>query len=230
MDTNGISCPMAANPQNTNSNPVELGGATPGERLRTARLRKGYSTVVSASKAMGANYSAYTHHENGTRNFKLNDAKRYGRFYGVTASWLLTGEDQPGVTTGVPIVGYVGAGALVYPTDDHEVGDGIDEAPAPSDATGAEVAVIVRGDSMYPAYRDGDIIYYDQHGTDLAQCLGRECVVKLADDRVLVKTVERGSAEGLVTLESYNAPSERDVEVVWIAPIVWVRKANAPIK
>lgn len=53
--------------------------------------------------------------------------------------------------------------------------------------------------------------------------IGRRAVVRLADDRVLVKTVRRGSQSGLYTLVSLNAPDIEDVALLWAAPIDWIK-------
>lgn len=125
----------------------------------------------------------------------------------------------------VEIVGYIGAGAEVYPIDD--LGAGLDMVEVPPLESRAIVAVIVRGDSMLPAYRDGDIIYYSRD-RDLPEqdFLRRECVVKLEDGRVFIKTVVRGSEPGTYTLLSYNAEPIADQRIEWAAPIAWVKKST----
>jgi phage repressor protein C with HTH and peptisase S24 domain len=87
------------------------------------------------------------------------------------------------------------------------------------------VAVRVRGDSMFPVYRDGDLIYYSRDADfHESECLGAECVVKVVEGPTLVKTVMRGSANGLFSLLSYNAPPIADRRIEWAAPVLWVDK------
>src|SRR4029079_14108624 len=67
---------------------------TRGERLRTAREKR-FKSARSAAKALGIAISTYGAHERaaapGGRDYGPNEAQRYGRFFGVTPEWLLTG-------------------------------------------------------------------------------------------------------------------------------------------
>ncbi len=109
----------------------------------------------------------------------------------------------------VPIVGYVGAGALVHKFEGDTSTQYIDEADAPPGSDENTEAVIVRGDSMAPAFRDHDTIYYRRVRRPIESLIGRECVVGLATGEVYVKMLQRGSSPGLFNLFSYNAPSSK---------------------
>jgi hypothetical protein len=200
---------------------------TPGDRLKQAREQKGFDSAQEFADAFGFHAVTYRAHENGTRNFNLRKAAEYAKKLSVDAYWLVDGKVPVAPKDAkTPVVGYIGAGAEVFAIDDHAKGAGMDEVPAPQDATGHEVAVIVRGDSMYPAYSDGDVLYYDGHEDTMDKALGRECAVKLEDGRILVKMVNRGSALHQYTLTSHNAPPIQDVRIEWAARIRWVRKAG----
>lgn len=118
----------------------------------------------------------------------------------------------------IRVVGHVGAGAEVFPFDDYAQGDGFEELePLPTDA----VAVMVKGDSMYPRYFEGERIIYIHDGGSPSDYIGQECIVKLEDGRVLLKIVRKGSRKGLFTLESWNAPPIEDQKIEWAAPVLW---------
>ncbi len=119
-----------------------------------------------------------------------------------------------------PVVGYVGAGTEVTPFDDHAQGAGLDHVEIPPGLPPDGVLVIVRGDSMYPRYFEGEFLYYVRDGRDPQDFIGRECVVRLADGRVLVKVLRRGSQAGLFSLESWNAPPIEDKAIEWAAPVM----------
>jgi phage repressor protein C with HTH and peptisase S24 domain len=67
---------------------------TMGERLRAAREAK-YRSAAKAAVALGINASTYRAHENGQNEFNPEEAERYGRKFGVTAAYLLTGDGTP---------------------------------------------------------------------------------------------------------------------------------------
>ena len=123
------------------------------------------------------------------------------------------------VGASIAVEGYVGAGAEFTPFSDADPGLG--EAPLSVEPNSA--AVIVRGDSMYPRYFDGEYIYYVKETRDPSDFLGQECVVKLRDGRIYVKILRRGSKKRLFNLESWNHPTIEDQAVEWAAPVTWRR-------
>lgn len=192
----------------------------PNERLKTARERAGFETVADAARRFGWPIVTYRHHENGTRGFRRDSALRYARAFRVSPEWILFGTGGPEKKS-VPLVGYVGAGAEVFCADD---GYGsLDEVDPPPGVGPEAVAVIVRGDSMWPRYSDGDVIIYDSH-TPLEKANGMECIVALADGRRYIKNIRRNS-DGTHDLESWNAPPIRNADIEWVAGIVWVKRA-----
>jgi phage repressor protein C with HTH and peptisase S24 domain len=123
----------------------------------------------------------------------------------------------------------VGAASEFFGFDDHAQGAGLDIIEAPPGVPDGAVAVIVRGDSGYPAIRDGMVLIYWNTDGDPAGLVGEDCFVKLRDGRTLVKILERGTQPGRWTLSSINAstPPIRDVEIEWAAPIeVRLRRMN----
>lgn len=129
----------------------------------------------------------------------------------------LSGMPLPDRSSTIPVLGYVGAGAEVYPIDD---GDPLYEITVSSALPKDTVGAIVRGDSMFPIFEDGDLVAYSGIEMQPEEALGRTCMVELADGRVLIKTVRRGGVSGLYTLTSTNAPDIEDVEIVWARKFV----------
>jgi len=125
----------------------------------------------------------------------------------------------------VSVIGYVGAGAQINSTEDQSRPHDINAIEAPPGEILSAVAVIVRGDSMYPVYQDGDVIFYGRDATeDEANYLGRECVVKLTEGPTLLKRVMRGSERGSYLLLSYNASPMDNVRLDWASPVRWIKR------
>ena len=120
----------------------------------------------------------------------------------------------------VKLKGRVGAGAEIYAIDSGEWED----VEAPSDYTDSTVAVEVSGDSMYPAYEDGTLLYYSKL-LPPEDMINKRCVVQLASEKIFVKILRKGSADGLWTLQSLNPlyPDMVDEVVEWAAHIDWIK-------
>jgi phage repressor protein C with HTH and peptisase S24 domain len=131
-------------------------------------------------------------------------------------------EDAPRVVQSVPLLGFAQAGAGGYFTDGgFPAGKGWDEVGLPSVNDEHAYALEIAGDSMKPAYRDGDVIVVSP-GSPIRR--GDRVVVKTKDGEVMVKELKRRTAKTL-ELSSLN-PNHVDrtlaaADVDWIARIVW---------
>jgi phage repressor protein C with HTH and peptisase S24 domain len=96
------------------------------------------------------------------------------------------------------------------------------EAALPSGHDEHDYALEISGDSMRPAYRDGDIIMVSP-GTPIRR--GDRVVLKTSDGEVMIRELKRRTARTL-ELQSLNpAQADRSLDaddVAWIARIVWV--------
>jgi phage repressor protein C with HTH and peptisase S24 domain len=133
----------------------------------------------------------------------------------------LIGDDTQAVQS-VPLLGMGQAGSGGYFDDGgFPTGKGWDEVALPSVNDEHAYALEISGDSLRPAYRDGDIIVVSP-GTPIRR--GDRVVVKTRDGEVTVKELKRRTAKTL-ELQSFNpGQSERTLsaaEVEWIARIVW---------
>src|SRR4051812_12790336 len=122
----------------------------------------------------------------------------------------------------VPLIGFAEAGANGFFDDGgFPVGKGWDEIAFPKVTDEHAYALEISGDSMQPAYRDGDIIIVSPAAPVRR---GDRVVVKNKKGEVMVKELKRQTAKQ-VELKSLNADHpERTLsleDVVWIARIVW---------
>ncbi|UNE55469.1 S24 family peptidase [Bartonella machadoae] len=134
------------------------------------------------------------------------------------------------VTTLVPVMGYVGAG-LEIDTDVEQIPeDGLETIEIPFDLPFETIGFMVRGDSMYPVYKDGDLIVVKHLQTKpVSDYYGDEVVVLTEDNRRFIKQITR-SSEGIV-LKSWNALPIKNVKIKWVGEIVAIlpRKSYRPL-
>lgn len=182
-------------------------------------------TLEEVAERLGISTAQVSRLERGTSDLSGDRLGQFAALYGTSIADLLV--SRP---TQVPLVGYIGAGAEFYPFDAAPLGGGLDQVEPPPHESRPLVAVEVRGDSMFPAYREGDLIYYARDGAALDEAaIGAECVVKVSDGATYVKTLMRGSRANLWTLLSYNAPPLENVAIEWAAPVLWVDKRRKKV-
>jgi len=165
-------------------------------------LKKSGKTQTELAEAIGLTQTMVSNIKNLRREMSAVEVFKAAEFLGVPL---------PNEKNILEVRHYIGAGAQVIPIDDG--GEPIYEVevdfPLPHGAIGA----IVRGDSQYPIFEDGDLVAYGGDLLTPEQAIGETCIVQLADGRMLIKKVRRGSQPGLYTLTSTNAPDIEDVAV-----------------
>lgn len=191
---------------------------TPAERLAAAREKRGYGGPADVCRALGWNVHTYKQHENGIRDLSRQAAEKYARALGVTAGWLLYGEKpKPMGEATIRMGGVIGAGQEVWPDGDYE-----DTESAL--ATGAAEAFRVKGDSMLPVAREGDVLFFGRRRNP-KNLIGRECIVELEDGRRFFKILRHGRKPGFYNLDSYNAPGIDDVKITAAGELLAIRRA-----
>ena len=130
--------------------------------------------------------------------------------------------DSSGAAQAVPLIGFGEAGAGGYFDDGgFPVGKGWDEIAFPAVNDEHAYALEISGNSMQPAYRDGDVIVVSPAAPVRS---GDRVVVKTKNGEVMVKELKRQTAKS-IELKSLNADHPERMlpldDVVWIARIVW---------
>lgn len=120
----------------------------------------------------------------------------------------------------VPIMGRVGAGAVIEPNNEQVPPEGIGEIELPFPIAEETVAFEISGDSMLPKYENGDVIVvYREQRHPLSSFFGEEAAVRLKTGERYLKTIERGKAANQVNLTSFNAKAINGVKLDWIGEI-----------
>ena len=193
------------------------------QRLRQARLDRGYDTAASAADAHGWSRNTYASNENGNAPFSYRRAKEYAVAFGVAPEWLYDAsgpmQAAAGDGTEVQVIGRVGAnpdGTVLFALGH----DPAELAPIPPGGTDRARALRVVGHSMRGLADNGALIYFeDQRTAPTPDMLGQVVIVETDTDEVLVKRLLRGSRPGLYDLESIAGPMRRDARLRWAAHI-----------
>src|ERR1700744_5099267 len=120
----------------------------------------------------------------------------------------------------VPIMGRVGAGAVIEPDTEQVPPEGLGEIDLPFPIEDELVAFEVLGDSMLPKDENGDVVVcYLQQRHPLSSFYGEEAAVKLKTGERYLKTIERGKTAHVVNLTSFNAKPITSVKLEWIGEI-----------
>ena len=121
----------------------------------------------------------------------------------------------------VPLLSLAQAGGGHFDESGFPTGKGWDDVALPQASDEHVYALEISGDSMRPAYRDGDILVVSP-GTPIRR--GDRVVLKTSAGEVLVKELKRRTTKTL-ELQSLNpAQADRTLDaddVAWIARIVW---------
>jgi phage repressor protein C with HTH and peptisase S24 domain len=141
---------------------------------------------------------------------------------GIDAFVGLIGEAGRGSTRSVPLIGFAQAGAGGYFDDaGFPVGRGWDEIAFPQVDDEHAYALEISGDSMQPAYRDGDVIVVSPAAPIRR---GDRVVVRTREGEVMAKELKRRTGK-TVELKSLNVEHEdRQLgigDIEWMARIVW---------
>lgn len=124
----------------------------------------------------------------------------------------------------VKVKGYVGAGgrAHYYAVDPGDLGE-IEGTERDTDNT---VAVVIIGSSLGKFFEGWHVLYDDVRSPVTADLIGELCVVGLADDRILIKKIQRdGRGRFNLISNAENEPPIPNVKIEWAAKVTDLRRA-----
>ncbi|MDB5415081.1 MAG: family transcriptional regulator [Rubritepida sp.] len=185
-------------------------------RIKALRKASGMSQQDLADR-ISVDKSTIWRYESGTMELFPKAFVEMAKYLGLSApEQLLSSFPEP-----VRLFGNVGAGAEVIPLDEETIW--LDGPPGLIDPIAAEVI----GKSMLPVYRPNDILFFNRRTRVDDDVIGEDCMVKVADGRILVKRVLRGLARGHYRLFSYDTQEEsEDLALDWATPVEWVKRAR----
>lgn len=137
-------------------------------------------------------------------------------------------EREPVSQNQAPLMGRVGAGALIEIDHEQVPEGGYDTVELPFSYPDPILAFEIAGDSQLPVYEPGEVVIClrDQVRA-VDHYLGERVVVRLASGERYLKRLARGSSRGRYNLESWNARTIEDVRIEWVGEIIAVVNRKA---
>lgn len=168
------------------------------DNLKTLRKKHGL-TQADLAAALDMSKSVISMYESGQRLPSFEVLEALADYYNVSLS-ALRGETAA-TSLRIPVLGTIPAGIPIEAIEDI-----IDweEIPASMQKGGREYfALLVRGDSMYPRYEEGDILIVRKQDTCES---GDDCIVMVNGNDATFKRVRLG--ENTLTLQPINPQYE----------------------
>lgn len=165
--------------------------------LRQARKAKGL-TQAEVARTIGLTQNGYSYWENGKAKIDKDQLLKLAELFEVSTDYLLGNTSKPN-TKGVwiPVLGDVAAGIPIEAVEDIVDYEEIDAALA---ATGDFFGLRIKGSSMEPRIRDGDVVIVRKQGD---ADTGDTVVVLVNGDSATVKRLKK-EADGSMWLLPNN--------------------------
>ena len=192
-----------------------------GGRIKILRLKAGL-THQQLADLLGISQTNIGRWEKNKMSPRQAMVGKLATVLNTNVNWLINGGEDAAPKK-VVVVGFVGAGAKLYPIDDYLQGAGAEFIEPPFDVPSGVVAVTVRGKSMYPELNNGDILLYKREADFIEEdCLNKRCIIQTEDNEILVKRIKRSRKKECFNLESINADTLENIKIVWAAPVIAV--------
>lgn len=126
------------------------------EQLKILRKREGMTQAEVALK-IGVDRSTYAKYESGQSEPNFEMLQKLASLYGASVDFLIGGTSMPSSTGGtwIPVLGDVAAGIPIEAVENIVDYEEIDSSMA---STGEFFGLRIKGSSMEPRIRDGDVV------------------------------------------------------------------------
>jgi SOS-response transcriptional repressor LexA len=178
---------------------------TAAERLKTARIQRGFETATSAAESFGWKQVTYISNENGYAPFSYKRANQYARAFRVSAEWLYSGKGEmfaKAEQNEYQIVGHINSGGEACFIDQSTT----QIPPEYIKLINAKTALAfrVKGQSMIPRFFEGETLIFGAP-KPLKELINQEIMAILTNGNVLIKILRRGQLPNTWDLHSYNS-------------------------
>lgn len=170
------------------------------EQLKILRKRDGLTQAEVAAR-LGVDRSTYAKYENGQSEPNFEMLQKLADLFRSSADFLIGGTDQSSSKSGswVPVLGDVAAGIPIEAVENIVDYEEIDTAMA---STGKYYGLRIKGSSMEPRIREGDVVIVrQQEDADT----GDTAVVLVNGESATVKRIKKETDGGLWLLPNNPA-------------------------
>lgn len=170
------------------------------EQLKILRKREGLTQAEVAAR-LGVDRSTYAKYENGQSEPNFEMLQKLADLFRSSADFLIGGTDQPSSKSGswVPVLGDVAAGIPIEAVENIVDYEEIDTDMA---STGKHYGLRIKGSSMEPRIREGDVVIVrQQEDADT----GDTAVVLVNGESATVKRIKKEPDGGLWLLPNNPA-------------------------
>lgn len=193
------------------------------KRLWVALSGKGWSQRELARRSGIDEQKIYKYLQGKVHQPRGDTLLRLADVLGVSESWLRS--DLGPARERIPVIGRISSGENFLPYEDNPETAPAQEIEFIMDQTDP-IAIEVRGESMLPVYRPGDLLLCSRkRGEDIHNCINKDCVVKTDQGEGYIKKLMATSDFGYFNLISYNLAPIENVRLLWAAQIIWVKRA-----
>ena len=170
--------------------------------LKAARKAKGL-TQVEVARAIGITQHGYSYWENEKARIDQDQLLKLANLFDVSVDYLLGNESSPSRGTRIPVLGDVAAGIPIEAIQDIVDYEEIDAALA---ATGEFFGLRIKGSSMEPRIREGDVVIVRRQ--EDAET-GDTAVVLVNGDSATVKRIKKEPDGGIWLIPNNPAYDSR---------------------
>ena len=194
---------------------------TLGIRIKRARMDRRLSQHDLAN-LISVSQSAVAHWEREKNEPNLEQLGCIAKALEITEDWLAFGPSARSDTVKVIAEMIKGDLGRLSPPNERFV-----KIPPPAEAGERVDAIEIMDNSLYPQYKQFDILFVSRRAYPAAQMAktNAECLIELEDGKYVVRRLAATGSPKKWNLESFQKPTMPNVEIRFAKPIVWVARS-----
>lgn len=194
---------------------------TLGNRLKKARMDRRLSQHDLAN-LISVSQSAVAHWERAKNEPSLEQLGCIAKALEITEDWLAFGPSASSDTVKVIAEMVKGDLGRLSPPNERFV-----KIPPPAEAGELVDAIEIMDDSLYPQYKQFDVLFVSRAAYPAAQMAktNAECLIELDNGKYEIRRLTATGSPAKWNLESFQKPTMPNVEIRFAKPIMWVARS-----